>query len=839
MRKLILMAVCISLSAYIVSACESEHQNNTYELACKASGGMFLNEKCYCIMDGSAPCEEGIICIDENGKKKCAGNDNTDPFELACIASGGEPAGQNHCKCDELCAEGIVCKTIDNNVVCAMKLDCTDNNMIRCIDDHGSGRYQKCKDGKWEFPLIDCPNHTSCTFAEDDTSVCGECLNDTATGCEMEDNIGQSRRCTNGTWGPITTCADNASCHLSEDGTSVCGECLNDTMTPCNTGEEDNIGTYQLCNNGKYSEDIHCENGTSCTLSDDGISVCGECLDGTETPCEMGDDNIGIYKKCINGKYEEVTCDNDASCQVSDDGTSKCGECQNDSTTACKIENDNQNKIGKYQTCINGYYTDPQNCDNGASCIVSEDGTSVCGECNDNEVRCAEEENHIQYCKNGQWLDPEVCAGRSECKDSKCQDDDLTPCERENETKCTEGMFQECVNKKLTTPAACENSDGCLDEYTCGECTLGTQECQNIGIGSKVLTCTQNFRWYESYHNNSCKSPSEVGDCTNGFFKYDRTDEDSSSSIIKRCANGTWPKVKLENGNTQWPINPHNDSLFTHIMGIENKFIDFYTNYCNYIRIRGEDPGFDFVSPENNYSLEMMGCDSHDESYYIGFHGGCIKDLFTLIVRAYTSSNAPSSEFVSLLNKWFSCNNSNCTKVSFCVDAITTGQLTENISPNPYIITLDESDPPRILQIEKATNVCNSNRTAAKGDCTDNVLDMTNQFDAVGAFEDQETDFNICRYGSERHVVCNRNFSTDGVFTCRFDEVKDKAKVFDSTDFCLDFYDKNYNHSAYKFVGVHKYNMTDIELSEADLDKYIVKCPSNLCDEKWKNCQPL
>ena len=529
-----------------------------------------------------------------------------------------------------------------------------------------------------------------------------------------------------------------------------------------------------------------------------------------------------------------------------EDGASVCGECQNDSKTPCTM---GASKVGSFKMCVDGKYVENNNtvCSGFSSCTILEDGSSVCGECMDGATQCAGAHEYLA-CNNGHWPDGGIsiqCPGNAVCDENICRIEDLDECEADGEFSCSSGKIRECVSGKYTVFSDCEHSDGCVDEHACGECSSGEVKCENINTGSKVSTCnTKNYRWFETYYNYSCKSESEVGVCMNGDYRFIPGDigDINRHTVIQRCVNGLWPKGEWSNDDwSEWPDNSENDSLFTRIMNIQSSGIEFYTNYTHFLKSDSEHT-FTASSPVGECELIKTNCSGEEgQNFFNGRRGGCA-GIYEFINYTYGSNS-------SLVKRLFSCDNTSCEHVSFCVDAITTGQFSDNIKPDSYIVTFGNAGEKLNIKIEKANGVCNSNRTAAKGDCTENAIDMThylqdlfidNSSDEGRKFdldENQSLDFDICRYGLTRKVLCNDTINS-GKYSCKFNKI-DTNGAFQSDSLCIDFYDKNYNHIAYKFIGINKTNETIVPLLDTDPGdgaSYMIRCKSNLCNDDWTDC---
>ncbi|GEM_PF-6235997 len=833
MRKPILLSLCVSLSAYIVSACDSEHQSNTYEMACLASGGTFQNNTCSC---NGTPCDREVICID-NGSK--------------CSISKDEIKTEIKDEIKDEIKEEIrneIQKEIEDGIdeEAAFKLACErssgviEDKKCKCTNEENS-----CNEG------VICNQEGKCAFHIDNSNIL-------MLACEINDAILDKTVCNSITNELQLHCY--ASKQLSDETKSECNQVTHESDLSCLTSGGKIVNSGCQCGSAICPEGIVCKNN-ECASS--GFI----CLEGQYRCYNNPEDGKGVFQKCEPSKdgmkwTDDYPCENSCtntnvfeSRQEFTKADVKCGDCI-DNFTVCEMDKD---LIGTTKTCKNGQYTEETICPNHASCSNSEEGVLQCGECQNDTIQCASEHEY-RVCKDGYWSEePQICAGNAVCESDACQTGELEDCEGD-EIKCSESngkaYLKKCIDNKFAVEE-CPDSNHCTNDTQCGECRPeDAPVCENINTGSSVRACNiNNYKWNLSYYNNSCKNDSEVGECTNGFYKYNY--DSNHPPIIQRCTNGMWPIDEDTIQSKNWPGNSLNDSLFTHIISLDEDSVLLTSNYLRFLSLYSNQSTFSYYAPENDYIISSLKNyfkwnETNNEShlscfdrYFYGYQGAC-PTLNEFIQYYYDNKD--------IIKSWFPCNENECSSVSFCIDAITTGALKTNIKPDSYILTLNDQNESMSMKIEKASNVCNSNRTAAKGECPSNAIDMTLYH--TGSFINLESDLKsnlvfdesvdidtqICRFGITRNIQCNKTLNDDGVFACIFDEINNGQR-FDSNSLCIDFYDANYNHVAYTFKNINiqtKTKASFVENKPANSSMvYMMKCDSNLCNADWTDCLQL
>ncbi len=309
MRKYIL-----SIAAIAAAGCSSAGQDS-FELACKSSGGSYLgNMICAC----DKTCGAGVLCKDG----KCGNADN--PFKYACEYSKGiynEATG--NCSCNEqVCGNATIC--IDNGAKCGEPPMCSGNAQKCENNKDGLGVIAQCDpvSGSFSTETTLCPNNNSCNASNDD---CGECKNGDLRSCvnsgEMVGSL--TERCINGKWQEAEViCPNNTSCKDA----NTCGECNNNSIQCVDTS------SYKTCANGVWQNNSEqCPGNAQCKPGDSHYCDTKGLEDCFNPKCTEQSDG-GYIQQCIRSKLTETTlCLDDDGAAISCLDDSKCGYCLNNS----------------------------------------------------------------------------------------------------------------------------------------------------------------------------------------------------------------------------------------------------------------------------------------------------------------------------------------------------------------------------------------------------------------------------------------------------------------------------------------------------------------------------
>ncbi|MBO4351190.1 MAG: hypothetical protein J6A01_09635 [Proteobacteria bacterium] len=551
----------------------------------------------------------------------------------------------------------------------------------------------------------------------------------------------------------------------------------------------------------------------------------------------------GNYIKSSSCGESSCTFKNDALNEGTDEDPGICGKCINTLGTQSLCINDPERHVGMTQICRNGNY-DFTDCPNLASCSMTDEIESICGECKNDDIQCAGETEY-QVCDNGKWKDAVSCPGKATCSDNKCNDADLTACTgADGDMICQNGKELECIQGKYTSGTSCENSDGCKDDKTCGTCKATDSKCNNkpnVSEGSLLLKC-ENYDWSATTTESdySCKNAAEVGECTNGFYKYSQTDGNKQKTAdIQICMNGLWPK-----DIASWPYNPNNDSLYNHVANCTNDTLTLYSNYNNhYVLYLKESNGCSNINSDTVQGL------SEDSGYIIH---GVNNSHYSIeaFIKAFYNADSKAPWFYSQSSNqylWFNCSKTWCGPVTLCIDTLVSNDSnTDNIHSKTYLVEFNQSATSNI-KFTSSDLPCNSNKTDITGNCTQYAIDMTHRYHTDTELSKQELSFDICKLGYKRSVSCKNSGDN---YSCII-KPQQKAITTDegagftdttSPHICIDFYDSNFGHTAYRFANTSPNNQDTFTLTETITNpsaKYMIKCPSNLCNENWSDCMCL
>ena len=594
---------------------------------------------------------------------------------------------------------------------------------------------------------------------------------------------------------------------------------------------------------------ITCDDGGVC-ISNKNVLKCEierSCDDG-QTKCEnsVSSDgkSIGQIYTCVKGEWRPPTACNDVSCQYKESDASKrksddlgvCGECVDSTISACVDSLDTG--IGLIPTCRNGSRV-MEACANNTSCKSDEESESVCGNCHNGDTQCIGDTSY-QICEKGKWSETKVCPGNAQCVSDHCDDAGLTSCTGTT-TLCRDGKIQECINEKYTVAVACQNSNGCKDSQTCGECRSGESRCENKdnpAEGSYIYSCGNDYMPVEPPEDSvySCQSDTDDGECTNGFYKLIPDAVGVKKTVVQTCSNGKWPVVTSE---SSWPNDPVNDALFSHVAACSGKILSLYSNYNNVFTVESQN-----TDCKDFRSGEAYPITAEDNIYYIHGLYSSTYTLSAFLEEFYGADKTKPWFFSNNRYLWFGCNSVTCAKASVCLDILTQDSgFTSNLQPSAYMMEIDASNPDSpTVKLARSDIACNSNRTNITGHCTKYAIDMTHRYDWEDAIQSQSMSFDICKLGYQRSVDCKSN---GGKYQCTLKpqkQIEDGAGFSDSisSHLCIDFYDKNHRHSAYRFANTTA-NLQDtfdwVETLPEDLSsKYIIRCKSNLCNENWSDC---
>lgn len=542
-----------------------------------------------------------------------------------------------------------------------------------------------------------------------------------------------------------------------------------------------------------------------------------------------------------------------------------CGSEKSSFESACE---ESGGTLSENQLCICNNIP----CAGGSLCNPITKACAATAECDGTWKKCVVLNDGIGYsqeCANGILSAQTVCPGNATCADeTRCKDLTTFSCSNEGEVICTDGALKTCVNGKYSEKSPCPgNTNGCLSTTECGDCYYRTStdfevSCTNNNNGASYKQCTSNYTWSKSddYNYANCKNDQELGVCKNSYYQLTKGDA-NRSSIIQSCQNGSWP-IETPNNASDWINNKNNDANFRFIMSCNKNSsnADELHLYSNYTK--------DLYFPQTNTSLncaELMQKDTY--SVTLPKTGALMNDaagtsynfIDSLLTALYGSKQyANSTWFINnSIFQWFNCFERNCLSTKFCIDSIVTTDSTINFLSQPYIFTIidnryqQSTTPSIILEFEKFDGECNSNRTGIHNTtCDKHTIDMLHRVETVPTDDICSSDpicskldltFDVCHLGSSRSVNCTTRLNDN--YECTFNK-PNQSSVSDVL--CVDFYDKNNNHYAYRF-NVDKTELSVVSykgsITECQADATgkancppISKCKSNRCNLNWTGC---
>lgn len=296
-------------SGYLSKCIGGVYQNATLCESNECASETACTKECE---DGDHICKDGkiLVCVNEHYTE-----DQTCEF-------GCDKTNTNACasSCEEgakLCTEGQIkeCiggkysdpKACENNYSCSNDTECGEciNNEVYCVDDEVSkiGSLRTCRDGKLNEGFK-CNDNHSCNSK---TNMCGACKNGERRCInDPETQIGHIQVCEDGEYTEEKLCDGEFSCQNE----TAYGNCLNNTQT-C-TNDENELGTEHICINGTIT-DTPCEKGNSCDFNclefEGGCdkNKCGNCRNGF-SKCGETAYSVHMLSYCVEGNLASESC---------------------------------------------------------------------------------------------------------------------------------------------------------------------------------------------------------------------------------------------------------------------------------------------------------------------------------------------------------------------------------------------------------------------------------------------------------------------------------------------------------------------------------------------------
>ena len=642
---------------------------------------------------------------------------------------------------------------------------------------------------------------------------------------------GNNCKCSNINCAVGAICGNDGNCNLASESLRNCDV---ENAKRCNIIGEDSI--VQQCKNGVWKEIENC-GGNSCTGIASEIQ-CGECKnldikceDGKIITCKSG--NWGVSDTCPSGM-----------CAFSGN---RCADCRPGDKISNECHDNSETKIGQIPVCTANGEWDKENCANNASCTT----VGTCGKCQNGSIQCANEDGKgtINYCLYGNL--------KSDWEYTEERVNDILVKYDSNKWTINENRQCEVYNQPNYFPKKLQ----CNSDYSaCADCNDGDKLCSNIdSIGSELYMC--NYGRWENIANHtkdnntavSCNAEfNDFGECLNGQYRISVTKHYGCNKLgIDACSSGTYNKTHQYEHAIR--CNDEYNNLIS-LYSVYTDDINFHLN--DDVMINNQTKPFECGLLLNNNvdidaTFDMNSCIGN-KSIFSACQGRCFgTDSFSssgvtsFIDYYYGIQSSSRAEWFYYLDsdvgryKWFNCSETECNKISFCVDSVavdqgqTDGDITYYLGEQSLILSFDISDSEHLkLNFKSAPDGCNSNRTDNSYDyddlteCSEYAIGASVKYDPNDL---SELKFRVCRYKSIREVSCSNLFEEG--FLCSFTYVNELWR--DST-ICLDFYNKsNFEHKSYK-LWPRGYGST--MTGDASIkDNTIIEC-SNGCNEDWTDC---
>ncbi len=524
------ICLCAVVWMGINVGCESDKQYiDSFEKECLLSGGKFDAKEQLCKCE-DVKCPNNIKCVRGDGNQlKCgecvAGtfacldeNKNAENGEFLWVCKEADDRTTSWERINE-CHNSCVPPQKDNEI--ATCGECINNNKRCSKNENGNDIVEVCKNGL--YSVIDECIQLSCTEVETDgksDAYCGVCKN-YDTKCENNEiGNGEIYKCKDGAWEKDNTqTCSNFSCKNDEIlGKMTCGECFNGSMR-CWENKETGSEVVQTCEGGIYKQTSDCESNSCIPPTDSSPAKCGECKNG-DTRCIPESEGVrGIPQTCKNAKWEndiednKPFCTNQTSCISNSDGTSKCGECQNNVSTCI-----DDNNIGYTNYCKNGRFEkhDNEKCPMDFSCKSDEIGINSCGDCLNGT-----HEFRIYECTGDVQETSDECTPKAF---SFIDLDTLKLCAKSsNELECIRN-----THKIACSAAACEN------DFSGKDCKMVVDDCYKNKPGSQEPYGKCGFSLTSYFFSTSiqkceegmCKNKPGCESCIDGQYCYTFRDTD-------------------------------------------------------------------------------------------------------------------------------------------------------------------------------------------------------------------------------------------------------------------------------------------------------------------------
>ena len=465
-------------------------------------------------------------------KGKCEASDCLFGFHLS------KDNGRSICKHDtpDVCGKSKL--NCLNEIPHATKVNCV---LGRCVATECENGYDVYEDTCVEIQGVECGS-IHCKPHQ-------KCNPDTLT-CECEDGYSD---CGGLCYDLKSNAFHCGSCSTECRMAYATSTCENSTCNyNCNKGYEFNEDTHtcepiEVCEPGKFDcnndGSLCCNCAGACDISKCNNSVCDpivECRDSNACATSCCIDNVCVaHSQCgsdidcgPNAHYYENSCE--------PDDINNCGVHGH----ACNVENANntcENGECRFE-CNDNFHAfdgaceadDTDNCGAHENACQVADAKNVCnaGEC---EFTCL---NGFVKKADGSGCEASVCSNG----DTSCSDQGTT------------GFYRTCSDNGWGEATPCADGVSCKDEYTCGDCINGTQNCVDkthykecsSGLWSTSLKCEAPDNATAICHDEECSYI-----CNSGFCEYgsecvsDQTDMNNCGGCGNVC-----DKSKVDNSET-------------------------------------------------------------------------------------------------------------------------------------------------------------------------------------------------------------------------------------------------------------------------------------------------
>ncbi|MEC9071413.1 MAG: hypothetical protein VX938_03500, partial [Myxococcota bacterium] len=436
-------------------------------------------------MEGSEPCEDGLVCtvgdacdagVCVAGTEAMACDDENPCTEDGCDEEAGGCVNtpvDGECDDGDACTDGDLCA--DGGCFGGEPLNCDDENPCTnetCSPDAGC-EYSNVLNG------AGCDNGDPCGAVQECQS--GECVAIVETDCD-DDNPCTVDGCEPGEGCYHLNSADGKPC---EDG-NACTDADSCQAGVCAGGDAISCDDGEFCNGVETCEaDTGCTSGSAPDLDDGNDCTLDACDEDADEVTHTPDDSL-----CDDGEF----CNGAEFCNAITGCKSGQPPTVDDfipcTTDACDEEADEVTHTPDHDTCDNGTF-----CDGVEQCVVGEgcktgtppdvdDGIDCTLDLCDFDTDAPQHLAQNSQCDNGEFCDgAEVCNVDTGCEAGSAVDVD-------DGVSCTTDTCDEDLNQVVNTPdhTLCDNGLFCDGVEVC-DATDGCQDGPDVDVADGI-TCT-------------------------------------------------------------------------------------------------------------------------------------------------------------------------------------------------------------------------------------------------------------------------------------------------------------------------------------------------------------